>query len=540
MPAEIRVSFDDVVEGRAYIRLPFISKLLLCHWAGAPWFDRDPKAFLHGLQVEVLAHREREQIVHGASRLGKSVLGGCRAICEIILPRRSLAVGASRYDHVAHEWQYLYRGMRRLFRGYYQAFKRLIFKHQQAYHDYDCDTIWGSRARGISTDSDEGAQFLGSEYTTVILGEGSHIATDILEKKIMRATDGALMKRTDGTQSESGFLYIFTTPKGHEGCSASEWDRVMKQTRRQPEQLHYGNAPFAQTVWLREANILENPAYDRDVFDARRKSISRAAFEEQYLGKMTFASGRVFAEWKEERHTRPFPPADYIRECRLGVGIDTGAKFGAVLAAVGKDNAKWILGNVYTEQMMIDDNCIAVHDMVVETLGPIFGVDNFELLKERVDLWMVDPSSQHKLEIIDRLDVVLGTPMASTVSTDRRGTLELLPSIDVLRAWFAADELWIADGCDDYIDQLRKYVWKQTKAVGTKSAPVIREPKKDYDHLIDAGRFILLPLADAGPLEEPPPPLTLADAWNNRRKEQLHGPLREILKRAEEKGGMWC
>lgn len=534
------ITFDDVVSGRAYIRLPFVSKLLLCHWAGAPWFDRDPKAFLHPLQVEVLAHKEREQIVHGASRLGKSVLGGCHLICATALPYHKVACGASRYDHVSHEWQYLYRGMKTIFRNHGQAFQRLRFVHQTAYHDYDCHPIWGTRAMGMSTDSDDGAQFLGNEFTDVILGEGSHISADILDRKIKRATDGALMQRQDGRKVETGYMYIFTTPKGHEGCSAAEWERVHKQTKREPSKLEYGAVPFPESVWLREANILENPVYDRAVFEARKRSLSTAAFEEQYMGKMTFASGRVYAEWREDLHVVPMPPLDYLKKCRFGVGFDTGANFGAVLAAIGPDGIRWWLADVYTSQVTIDVSCAYVKEMVTNVLAPVCGTEDFEALSQRVDLWIVDPASQHKLEIIQALDIPLGTPVSSRTSADRSGKMELIPSIDAIRAWFAADQCFLTEEATNAIDQMRKYIWKTVKSIGSKRAPVIREPRKEYDHVLDAGRMILLPLADEGPLTEPPPAYTLNEAWDMEQRERVHGPLRGILDAADRAGGIQC
>jgi hypothetical protein len=138
---------------------------------------------------------------------------------------------AARYDHVAHEFQYIYQGMRELFKDHPQAFQRLIFRHSQNYHDYDCHTVWGSRVRGFSTDSDDGAALLGQAFTRMILGEGSHITQDILEKKAMRAIDGALMKRGDGIETETGYLSIYTTPKGHEGCSAAEYEPATGTSR---------------------------------------------------------------------------------------------------------------------------------------------------------------------------------------------------------------------------------------------------------------------------------------------------------------------
>lgn len=542
----IKVSFADVVDGRAYIRLSGSAKIKLAHMAGAPWSEKDPDAQLHDLQQEVLCRPEREKIVHGASRLGKSVLGGCEGIAEVMLPKSKLAVVAARYDHVAHEWQYIHKGLRNLFRNHGAAFVRLKFKHQQAYHEYDVETVWGSRGRGYSTDADEGAALLGQEFSRMVLGEGSHISQEILEKRALRALDGWLMKRTDGAEREGGYLSIYTTPKEFSGCSAAEWERVQQQTKRRPERLHYGAVYFPETVWIREASILENPAYDRKVFEARRRTMDKTAFAEQYLGKMTWKTGRIYSEFNEDYHVVPRGELTHemIRNMRLGVGIDTGAYFGAVLVGITKDNKKWAFGEVYTQQQTIEESCSQVIDMVVRELGPAFGIKPdqinlndedawfgaFQRLTEAIDHWYIDPASQHKIDINDRLDIAVAAQK-----------MELEWSINEVRELFKHDNLIVTDNLTYAVDQLRKYVWKQVKAAGSKGfrGPVIKEPKKEYDHLLDALRFILVPLKDVGPREDPPPIITMAEAWERHRKLRVHGPLKAILERAEREGGVW-
>lgn len=132
--AKLRVSPSDIVEQRAFIRVSPEAKVKLCHLAGAPWWDKDENAKLSKLQVEVLGRPEREKIVHGGSRLGKSVLGGCEGIIEAMLPHSKTAIVAARYDHVAHEFQYVHQGMRKLFEGVPQAFVRLVFRSTQNSH----------------------------------------------------------------------------------------------------------------------------------------------------------------------------------------------------------------------------------------------------------------------------------------------------------------------------------------------------------------------------------------------------------------------
>ncbi len=521
---EITVTFQDILDGRAYLRIPPAGKILLAHWAGAPWSDKDPDAFLHALQGECLFRRERERIIHGASRLGKSVLGGSDLIAATVLPGRKVAVVADRFDHVAHEFQYLHRGIRKLFRDTPQAFVRCIFRNQLQYHDFDVDTIWGARAIGISVQSDEGAQLMGRELTDVVIGEGSHVSKYIFDTKLLRALDGAAMKRAGGGSAQIGSLSIYTTPRGYEGCSAAEWERVKKTTKGQPEKLHYGAAPWPSTVWVREASILENPAYDRSVFDARKASLDKRAFEEQYLGKMTFASGRVYPSFDEDGHVVPLPPAEHIRTMKFALGIDTGAHTAMLLIGLDRDGRAWVLGEVYAEKPPGGIRTVMewTEEMLVEVLGPVLQTGDAHAILEAIEVVGIDPASQHKLEIVDRWDVGLTTPGTN----DKRS---LLLTIDRVERLFADDLLRLTEDCTVTLDQARRYVWKQQKAAGRSDAPVIREPVKVDDHTMDALRFGLLPLIDSGIPTEPQSTQTFAEAWESAQRERIFGPLRTAL-----------
>ena len=111
--------------------------------------------------------------------MGKSVLGGCRGIIAGMLPMRKVGIVAARYEHVGHEFQYVYKGFRKLFRGRLQVFDRLKFIQQSNYHVHDMKAAWGTEVNGFSTESDDGATLLGREFTDVILGEGSHISQSL-------------------------------------------------------------------------------------------------------------------------------------------------------------------------------------------------------------------------------------------------------------------------------------------------------------------------------------------------------------------------
>jgi len=529
--AKITISFQDILDGRAHLRIPWVGKLLLCHWMGAPWVDRKPGCNLHGLQAEALARRERLRIVHGGSGLGKSILGGCEIAIDTMLPQAKIGVVAARYDHVAHEFEYAFNGLRKLFRGKLDsAFPRFMYRNHGNNRIYEIDSVWKATVRGFSTEADEGASLLGQEFTKIVVGEGSHISTELYQKRIARALDRSLMNRQIGR--EIGVLVTFTTPKGYEGFTAEEVERIRRKSKGDLSSFELGKVDWPSTVWVREATVLENPAYSRQTFAARRASMTKQAFEEQWLGRMTFKTGLIYPEFDADVHVVEMPKADEIRGMRLFVGIDTGAYFGAVLVGLTPAHIAFVLGNVYTQKVKIDDSALAVREMIEEVLGPVHQTDYVHLIG-RIDRWIVDPASQHKLELIDLLEI-------DTIAHPSReqGQFHLLPTIDILRRAIATRKLFVVDTCSDLLDQLRKYVWKTTKTVGSKD-PVIREPRKDYDHLCDALRFAAVPLIEEGPLLEAPDPVTFAEAWERERKDSVFGPLKRAMAAGEAKGGTW-
>ncbi len=533
----LTLTMQDVVSRRAYLRVGGAAKITLLKSAGAPWADRDPLADLSDFQKEVLTRRERHLIVHGGSRLGKSVLGGGLGICELMLPHSFTAFVAGRYEHVQDEWKHFAAGLKRLFGEQPFAFTTWVHKYKQNYYAFEVETIWGSRAVGYAVDVDAGEVLLGKEFSRVIVGEGSRINPEVGDTRIKRALDGRLMNNK--MREESGYLTMFTTPDGYEGLSSYEWDRIEKKTKGDLTAVHYGRVPFAETYWLREANVLENPAYDRTVYAARKAEAEAAgdtaAFDEQYRGLRTYASGRVFREFMETKHRVEMPPAALIRTMRLGVGIDTGACFGAVLAGLDRERNLWWLGEVYLEKRHIRDCCAAVREMLVDVLGPVYDSADSNELSNAIDLWVADPASQQKMELSEYLgDVALEHPSRG------QGKFELLPTVDQLREVMQENRFRLVQDLTSTFDQMKKWVWKRTKTGERQKLLVVREPVKGNDHCLDAGRFVSIPLMELGPQIDPPVVVSFNQSYGDALRQSVWSPLRRILQEAEEAGGIEC
>lgn len=514
----VRITMQDIAEGRAYIRLSPEAKVKLLHMAGAPWSQQNPDAKLSDLQKEVLGRKERIKIVLGGSRLGKSVLGGCELLCELAVPGTKSTVIAATYDLCGSEFQYAYDGFIKLFGR--AAATRLRCVNLPAQKEFIISTIWGAEARAYSTDTEDGQAILGKEFDLVVLGEGSQISAEIWQNKIRRAIDGRIRKVSKGSQRMTGRAVIYTTPDGFDGASAHEVERVRKLTNDQPDKLHFGEVPYPQTVYFRTASVLENPDYDPEVFEAAKKTLDKAAFETQYLGKMVRRTGLVVPEFSKEHHIRPMPPRERIKDMRLAVGIDTGHSFGAVLAGIEKNRTKWILADMYTEGMRTSENAEEIRRMVVEALGPVFGFDAsddsaFDKLRDRIDLWMIDPASQGKYDLDEHLEVGLGAEKHDWQTT-----------MNAFRDMFKSNRLFLTEEVSFLPEELSKLTWPVMKDYRQTGQHLKTRGK---DHVTDAARFALIPLEAAGPLEDDAQPMDVVDAFKQQQRRAVIGGLQDSL-----------
>jgi len=496
------------------MRLPLEAKVKLCHKAGAPWSPQDPDAELSQFQVEALGREERLKVIHGGSRLGKSVTAACEALCVLALPGQKIAVVAAIYELLDSEFRYVHDGFLRLFgRG---AASRLRCINLPAQKEFVIETIWGSDCKGYSVDRENGQALLGKEWDLAVLGEGSQVDADVWLHKVLRGLDGRI-KKTKTSMRRTGRACIYTTPNAYSGASSYEWDQAYKITRGHPEELHVGKVPWPQTVWLREGSVMENPAYDKDVFESRRKSLTKAAFEEQYLGKRVRRSGLVMSDFDKERHLKPLPSAQRIRAMRLGVGIDTGKDFAALLCGLERDGTKWVLDEVYTHEFRTSENADEIKHMVTDALSEAFGTDEWEKLRDYIDLWFVDSNSQDKLNLDEFLDVGLCA-----------NKIDWLPTVNKVRDMFASNRLFLNEDIANLPDELGNYLFKENKDARQSGAHF--KSGVGRDHAIDCLRFILIPLEDAGPLEPEDVPLTEAQAFEKEQRNRLIGPLLASMK----------
>ena len=524
-----RPTMRDVAEGRAYMRIPPVGRIMLLHMAGFPWNEKVETARMSALQAECIFRPERELLLSGGTGLGKSAMGGGDGVEEAMLPQAKGFVVGGVYEHVAHEFEYIRQGLLNLFRGHQGAFTRMVVSTARGKEEFEVRTKWRAKIRGLSTNSREGRSLLGNEASKIICAEGSQINEAVMGKRLRRALDRHMMHDKRNAPRRTGYLKVYTTPDEHRGISGAEHARIKRAGRGDLTVYNYPKVPWAQSVWIRKAKSTENPTFSKEAVAAAEAAAvtpeQKAVFRETYEGEIGYASGRVLADFSFEHHKVPMPPLRDIFRMKLAVGIDTGAYSAAILAGLDQRRVVWFLGEVYEIKVRTDQFADRIRDMLLSTLRPVFGLDEhdeedaWQYVRDRISDWYVDPAAQVKLDLAYALGIDTLTP-----AHRGEGRFDLLETLHQMGSGMKARTLLVCEHLEQFGDQTEGYIWKTVRVPG-KDGTTVKEPRKVDDHLIDAGRFVYGPLSQDQPLDEAPEPVTFEDAW---RREQMRGIRAEL------------
>ena len=514
----------DIIERRAYVYLSGDSKIELCHKAGAPFTD-DPTRTLHEVQRDFLHRTERELILMGGSRLGKSVLGGCAAFAQLSIPGQRIAIVADTYDHCYHEFAYAFQAFDKVFGE--DAATIYDFLHHGNQHKMQIDTVWDSTLQVFSMGNDFLDSILGSEWDLVIAAEGSKIPADIINTKVWRALLGRSKVKTSGFRLLTGRLFAFTTPDGEFGYPNYRMDIVDKMTRGKFEQYHYGNqhfnydtkkwepTPWETSVYIRTEGVLANPAYSREDFESAKRLLGEdsAAFQEQFMGRVVRRTGTILNRYNQDEHRSNLPNRETLKRMRFGVGVDFGKNFGAVLVAHAPDGTFYVLGEVFNVEKLTSENAREIKKMCIRLLGPMFGhsqvaarPEDMEVqwneVKRALDSIYVDSAGQQK----DDLQSFLNYPLAFEAKPD------VVASLNQLNELFGARKLFLETNLYFLPDEIKNLVWKPTKR--GRGALESKEEPSGARHVCDALRYILVPMFRMGA----PKGETKAYSWDEAYK----------------------
>jgi len=529
----LRITFSDIAERRAYLRIPPASRVKLAKMAGAPWNTQDPDAELSDEQKEFLMRPERTVCLEAGTGGGKSMMCGIRAGCALLLPFNQVGILGDRYDHAAKEFRYAYLFIRELFKGHLGLFPRLQYVSQPGRHEYHITTLWNSWMLGCSMDSQEGAAVLGETLNMAILCEGSQISTRVLNRRILRATDRAIVRRRGFKHvRETGYLLAFTTPDQLEGAAAEMIEQRVKLTKGKLEKLQYGRVRWEDSFYAkRGVPSTMNPSFSPSVLEGRRLTMSEWEFQEVYGGVASPASGRVYSHFSMTKHVfRDYPETEKLREMRFGLGIDTGETFAAVLVGLDPKMVAWVMGEHYGRKTSTEEDAAGI-TVLLQGFFERLGYTKMETIWDRLDLCVVDPSSPFKIDLMEQLPGMdLSTPFWDM------GGFDQLPTVLHMNALMQNDQIMVHEDCTELLEERRKWIWKSQRSQARKGHFFERAPIKEHDHGSDAERYIVLSLRTYGPLgADAPPP----DA-NRGGRMRVGDDLLELMERASEGEVIWA
>ncbi len=524
--SHVDVTFADLVEGRAYLHLPFAAKVELLHRAGAPWNEYDPNARLSDLQLELLAREERWQVVHGGSGVGKSVLGGCKLLLEVVIPFTKSAVLADTYGHCHDEFKYAYQGFRQLF-GADGACGVATCVNKQQQHNMTIQTIWGSTVDCFSADYGDGDQVLGKEFDLIVVGEAAKLSADTFQRKAIRALNRRIKNLQDSLGSShvrrTGRACMYTTPDGYGGAASETWDTADRLSGKKPHLLRLDaeNPPdYTSSYYLREAAVTENPSYSEEARKSAERDLPRDIYEEQYLGLRVRRSGLIYKEFKRDKHLVPLPPNEEIRQMKLCVSFDTGKHFSGGLQGYHPSGRIYRLAEYCAVEQTIQANMDGLGERICEVLAPAFGIavgsdplkTVLPALFDRIAIYIVDGQSEHKQEIMDHWPIALEDaryPVKGTID-DFRGLMK--------KDRYYVCESYVHDEIDGYgfLNEVKDYVWRAAKDVkGGGEARSVLEPTKKRDHSMDESRYGIKVLLEEGPPSKQESEVTFGQNWEN-------------------------
>ena len=514
--SNLTITWQDIYEGRAFIRLPDEAKLKLAELCGAPWSPQDPSATLSDFQKEVLLRPDRIKVIGGAARSGKSVLGAVEGLCELALPNTQIACVGGNYDHAAKEFDFIHRGFLRVFGV--DAATRCINVNSIRSHDMEISTVWGSKIRAYSTEKGDGDSLLGNEWDLAIAAEGSKVSASAYRRKLWRALAGRVKKMKGvGYTKRTGRFCVYTTPDGFDGCNADIIEQVNKETKNKPEQKHFPNCPWQESVYIREVDALENPGYDVKEYMAAKKKLNPDEFAEQFQGKMVHKSGNIIAEFNPAIHIKTMPDLETLRKMQFGVSIDTGKVFAATLMGrlgVAPNDVYWVLGETYSIAVFTSEFTASVKEMVTEILTPVFQTGpehlTFDDLAKKIDCWSVDPAASFpiKLDLESQFGIGL---LFDKIDWDA--------TINKCRDLFFGRRLFLVDTLPNLTHEITKYRWKMKLSGSMNQGNAVGkpEPGESPDHALDTMRYNLHFLEQVLPREEPIIEKSMDEIWAEAR-----------------------
>lgn len=334
------------------------------------------------------------------------------------------------------------------------------------------DALFG----GLSVDHTPGSN------TAEILGKTVHLigAADVRAEARLRGLTACLALADEATLMSQSF-----------------WSQLLARLSVPNARLLATTNPDNPGHWLRKDFILreseldlkhwhftlhDNPSLtEKFIRDLHVENVG-LQYRRRVLGEWCLASGSVFDMFDEQRHVVDVLP---VMKRWIGAGVDYGARaeFATVVLALGIDRrlyfvSEWYWDSVIREQRLSDVQYSAKMREFFSSIrhpgSQLYGI--------RPEYVIVDPSASHFITQLhnDRHLFQGGVNVMG-------GNNSVDDGIQVMSSLLATGRLKVHRSCEHLISQIQGYSWDEKAAERGEDKVV----KKD-DHLVDAGRYVLL------------------------------------------------
>lgn len=371
----------------------------------------------------------RVKVACAGARFGKSWMAARDLLPVVLSPGTNTWILGPTYDLAEKEWRVLVDDLATL------GVLPLAQQKQLGKPGY-IEFPWGARVWTKSADNP--SSLLGEELDAVLLSEASQLPEKIWNRYV-RARIG----------SRLGRVLIPTTPFGFNWIK-SQFDRGVAQQADGAAAV-----TWQESVAAWQFSVLENPHYDAAEYLAASEELPPEEFAEQFDGRFTSMSGRIFPMFRKFRHV--VDDAELPSELH-GLPIFRTVDFGftnptaALWVAYDHTGIRgvpprswWVVGEIYQRQLLteqlaaqIKSHPWSINHRVVCTIG------------DMADAQARATLTRHGVPTAEDLSRQLDADRSVRVPIDKAWEA----GIRTLRALFQQGRIRIAASCKNLIHEL--------------------------------------------------------------------------------------
>lgn len=410
----------------------------------------------HEGQLKFHRSRARFRLLCAGSRFGKTLAGAMEITWYMLHPGVRIWTIGPTYQHANKEFRIVCENMEKLGAPISRKIENvnagtllLELDLSEPSDPPDVKRAKKSTLEGKSWKEPE--SLLGEEVDMICLSEGAKCSKMIWER-YARARIG----------SRLGRVIIPTTPAG--------MDDFLYPLFFEPAMK--GDPDY----WCGQYAVGDNPHHSKEDIEQARRTLDPDLFAEQYLGQFVHFSGKVFKDFRRDKHT--LEPFDIPKHWPRWRGVDPGSTdpFACIWMTVSDDGDYIIYREHYFTKQILSWHAERIKR---ESDG------------EHVEYTVIDPSSrQRKLDSGSSVFMQLAEQGIHCIdgTRDRDGRINRIAEFLKLDDATGRPRLFVFRSCPNTIGEFEKFAWAEPKADGRN---LHGKTEDKNDHALDAIGYLI-------------------------------------------------